>query len=173
MLKSDLLNQPTHPEPPSSLTALGFTLIEILVAVLILAIGVLGLIGMESLALNNNLGAYQRSQASILAYDLADRMRANRAGVAVSAYLAAFPTGASHACVSYSGAASACSPLEIAENDIYRWTLTIADLLPGGVGSLDLASGIQTVTVSWDDNRDGALDVSEDSAESLTLSFGL
>ena len=65
----------------------GFTLIEILVAVLILSLGVLGLIAMESLALQSNMSAYHRSQATILAYDLSDKMRTNPAGVAAGEYI--------------------------------------------------------------------------------------
>ncbi len=149
----------------------GFTLIEILVAVLILSLGILGLAGMESLALKSNLSAYHRSQATILAYDLADKMRGNPAGLApTNRYVPSFPAGVSHACVSYSVAASACTPQEIAEQDVYEWVAKITDLLPGGVGSLTVASGIHDITIRWDENRSGSLDNKD---PSFIFSFGL
>ncbi len=136
----------------------GFTLIEILVAMLLLSLGVLGLIGMQSLALKNNLSAYHRSQATILAYDLADKMRANPAGVAANHYQLALPDGVEHAgaCVSYSGAiVGGCNAQKIAERDVFEWQLRISELLPGGAGVLVSNAGIQTVTINWDDDRDG------------------
>jgi type IV pilus assembly protein PilV len=55
----------------------GFTLIEVLVTLFILAIGLLGLAGLLFEGMRNNQGSYLRTQASIMAYDMADRMRAN------------------------------------------------------------------------------------------------
>jgi len=55
----------------------GFTLIEALIAVVILAIGLLGIAGLQATNLKNNQSAYNRSQATLLAYDMADRIRAN------------------------------------------------------------------------------------------------
>jgi len=55
----------------------GFTLIEVLVSMIVLAIGLLGLAGLQMSSLRNNLSAYHRSQATQLAYDMADRMRTN------------------------------------------------------------------------------------------------
>ena len=55
----------------------GFTLIEVLIAMLVLAVGLLGLAGMQATGIRNNLSAYNRSLATQLAYDMADRMRSN------------------------------------------------------------------------------------------------
>ena len=55
----------------------GFTLIEVLVALLILAIGLLGVAALQFRGLQYNHDAYMRSQVNILAYDIADRMRLN------------------------------------------------------------------------------------------------
>ena len=60
----------------------GFTMVEVLVTLVILAVGLLGLAGLQATSLRNTESAYQRSQAAILAYDMLDRMRANSAGVA-------------------------------------------------------------------------------------------
>jgi len=53
----------------------GFTLIEVLVAVVVLAGGLLGLAALQVTSLSSNQTAYNRSQATQLAYDIADRMR--------------------------------------------------------------------------------------------------
>ncbi|MCG8370459.1 MAG: type IV pilus modification protein PilV, partial [Proteobacteria bacterium] len=55
----------------------GVSLIEVLVSTVILAVGLVGVAGMQAMAMKNNQGAQMRSQASALAYDLADRMRGN------------------------------------------------------------------------------------------------
>jgi len=57
--------------------ASGFTLIEVLVSLLILAIGLLGVAALQFRGLQYNHDAYMRSQVNILAYDIADRMRLN------------------------------------------------------------------------------------------------
>ena len=55
----------------------GFTLIEVLISMVILAIGLLGLAGIQMMGLQNNLSSYHRGQATLLVYDMADRMRTN------------------------------------------------------------------------------------------------
>lgn len=146
----------------------GFTLIEILVSVLILSLGVLGLIAMESLALKNNLSAYHRSQATILAYDLVDKMRANPAGFRSGGYDSLVGVDYGSDCINFSSSATprGCNAQQIAQQDIYHWLQSVADVLPAG--SAALSSGtIQALTLSWDDNRDGSLN------NSFALSFEL
>ncbi len=65
----------------------GFSMIELLVAVLVMGIGVLGVSALQMVSLQNNRGALQRAEAVQLAYDMMDRVRANPAGApAGSAY---------------------------------------------------------------------------------------
>lgn len=66
----------------------GFTLLEVLVAMLVLSIGLLGLAGLMASSLRNNHSAYYRTQATWLAYDVIDRMRVNGAGGLVAADVA-------------------------------------------------------------------------------------
>ncbi len=146
----------------------GFTLIEILVAVLLLSTAVLGLIGLESLALKNNSGAYYRSQATILAYNLADKMRVNIEGDYIDGYVNA----AAHTkCTSYTGdvVAGGCTEQQRAERDAWEWLAQVANTLPLGSASLakTSASGVDlwTVKLSWDDDRNGVGD------ETMEVSF--
>ncbi len=59
----------------------GLTLLEVLIAVLVLAIGLLGIAGLQTSALSNNFVSYQYTQSAILAQSMLERMRANRQGV--------------------------------------------------------------------------------------------
>jgi type IV pilus assembly protein PilV len=70
----------------SSSRSKGFTLIEVLVTVLIIAIGLLGLAGMQMTSLNNQLEAYQRAQALLLIEDMANRIRANATAARAGGY---------------------------------------------------------------------------------------
>ena len=64
----------------------GMTLIEILVSLLILAIGMLGMAGLQTVSLRNTQSAYQRTQAAILSNDIVERVRANLQGVEDGSY---------------------------------------------------------------------------------------
>ena len=60
----------------------GFTLVEVLVAMLVLAVGLIGLAGLQLASMKSNHSAYRRSQAAIAVYDLLDRIRADPASFA-------------------------------------------------------------------------------------------
>ena len=64
----------------------GVTLIEVLAAVIITSIGILGFTSLQFLGLNSNQSAFSRSQASYIATSLSERMRANMDGVDANAY---------------------------------------------------------------------------------------
>jgi type IV pilus assembly protein PilV len=153
-------------------TNTGFTLIEVLISMLILAVGLLGLAGLQATGLRNNLSAYHRSQATQLAYDIADRMRANVAdaqNLATSVYIAMDPEDAATqaACTAIAGA---CSPTLMAQHDLFEWNSNITSILPSGEGSIAVAGSLFTITVNWDDNRDGAVNAND---PSFQMSFQL
>jgi type IV pilus assembly protein PilV len=143
----------------------GFTLIEVLVAMLVLAVGLLGLAGLQAASLKNNQSAYNRSQATQLAYDIADRMRANVTGIV--AYTTSTASVFAN-CKNTTG----CSSSEMAANDLFEWNTAISAALPNGAfGTLTPTSaGVYSITISWtenrDDNTDGASDIT-----SFTTSF--
>ena len=119
----------------------GFTLLEVLVAMLVLSIGLLGLAGLMAANMRNNHSAYYRSQATWLAYDLIDRVRVNRANALLQQYDVTL---------------AAASPSSgIAKLDIDDWKATLARALPEGDGSVDVvpATRALTVIIQWNDAR--------------------
>lgn len=115
-----------------SLNQHGFTLIEVLVAIVVLSLGLLGLAGLIALGLKTNQTAYYRTIATQQANDMADRIRSNLAGARAGNYNAILAnTPASVDCV-----ALACTPAEMATYDWARWNTLNGILLPGGAGTV-------------------------------------
>ncbi len=155
----------------------GFTLIEIMVSVTVLSIGLLGLAGLQATALRNNQSAFMRTQASLLAYDLADRMRANPDAVTAGAYSSETTTAsATSDCSTTTG----CSTTAMAANDLYEWTNAVTTYLPLGQGYIcidstpadgsganaanaecDGVGSIFAIKLWWDDNHDGEISGNE------------
>jgi type IV pilus assembly protein PilV len=133
----------------------GFTLLEILVALLVLSIGLLGLAGLQTFSLRNNHSALLRSQAVVLAYDALDRMRSNRdqAMLGTGGYRTGF--GDHAADYSASDCSSNCTSSALATYDLAAWKADV-ERLPGGQAQISIdANNKATVQVRWSDNRDG------------------
>lgn len=104
-------------------------MIEIMVAIFVLSIGLLGLASLQTLSVRNNTSAYHRTIATQMAYDMADRMRANSAGVASNEYNS--PTATQNAnCLTITG----CTPAQMADHDMFEWSTELANALPSGSG---------------------------------------
>lgn len=129
----------------------GFTLVEVLVTVIVLAIGLLGLAGLQLNGMRYTHSAYQRSQATILTNDIIDRMRANRATAEDGAYDIAIGAAASE--VSCRGTETNCTPANLAAADLFEWKQALAAVLPAGDGAVQQDGGSLTVTIQWDDTR--------------------
>lgn len=147
----------------------GFTLLEVLITLVILAIGLLGLAGMQAIGLKNNSSAYQRSQATQMAYDIADRMRANIAAIGNYRTSVTAPSTATikTGCTTTAG----CSATDMAENDLYEWNLALTNstaTLPMVDATITAASEIYTISITWDDDRSGILDAND---PDFTMSF--
>ncbi len=119
---------------PRASTTGGFTLIEVLVAVLVLAIGLLGIAGLQAAGLQMNNSAYLRSQAAVLTQDLADRVRANTEGYQTGAYDIGDPSSVSQTSSCFTTAG--CSSTQLAQSDVARWRAAVQSLLPGGEGTI-------------------------------------
>ena len=113
----------------------GYVLLEALVAVVIAAVGFVGAARMQTLGLAMSNSTQVRQKATLLGYQMADRIRANQAGVNAHAYDA--PSAGSTDCLS---AASGCTPALLAAADVGQWQGEIASQLPGGAGVVCLDS---------------------------------
>lgn len=129
----------------------GFTLIEVLVTVIILAIGLLGLAGLQLGGLRYSFSAYQRSQATIMANDIVDRMRANRTVAAAGNY--DIDLGDAPGAQDCTGTGANCSTNTMADADLYEWKQALADVLPAGDGSVERNGANFIITIQWDDTR--------------------
>jgi type IV pilus assembly protein PilV len=115
----------------------GFTLIEVLIAVIVLSVGLLGLASLQVNALRNNQSAFMRTQATILAYDIADRMRANQGAVNAGNYdydpstSPPLPTPTAE-CITTAG----CNEQQMASTDMAAWLANIQTFLPDGTGTV-------------------------------------
>lgn len=134
----------------------GFSLLESLIALVVFSIGFLALTLLMHTSLQNTNSAFYRSVATEQAYDMADRIRANRgeAGANVVKYLKV-ETSDDPDCID-----TGCTPSELAEFDGWQWNQTNGGVLPSGGGSIipnaaNPASGPVRIIVSWDDNRAG------------------
>ncbi len=160
----------------------GATLIEILVALLVVAIGLLGMAGLQAESLRQLQSAYLRTQAGMLGGDMLERVLANREGALAGAYLAEagvlntrceLPVG--------------CHSVELAGHDIAQWQAVLQRTLPAGTGIVCIdssphdgtpeftgcdgaapgAATVHAVKIWWDDDRDGLAE------KRLTLSLRL
>ncbi len=129
----------------------GFSLVEVMIALVILSVGMLGIAGLYVQSLQAGRTSMFRHHAVTLAGDVADRIRANpRAAVAYNHVAAA--TGTDNGCVM--GGVD-CIPAEMAANDIFLWQAQASDTLPGGTVSVvfAVAAGLNPptyqITVSW------------------------
>src|SRR6516164_1878420 len=77
----------------SAATAAGFTLLEVMIAFFLIAIGLMGLFTLQAKAHRAELESYERVQALVLIQDMVDRMNANRTDAFAQAYVTASPVG--------------------------------------------------------------------------------
>lgn len=135
----------------------GFTLLEVLVALLILSIGLLGLVNLQMRGLQYADSARQRSQATFLAYDILDRMRANKAEVDNGTYDILIGAAAPQPLVTdmCTTVTVSCTPEKLGDYDLWEWKNDLSTYLPNGDGSVRkdntiLTADIYEITVQWD-----------------------
>lgn len=160
--------------------ARGVSLIEVLMAVLIFSVGLIGLAGLLIVSTRSNQSAFVRTQVTFLASSMADRMRANPYGLWKDDYSATYPytTGTLPKC----DTKAPCNPDDIALRDKLLWTAQLQAFLPGlGPSSIactkagDLAydptaaiglrppyGGICTMTITWAERGFGTTDDNTD-----------
>jgi type IV pilus assembly protein PilV len=104
----------------------GFTLLEVLIALLVFSLGLLGMAGLLIVSVKTNHSAYLRTQASFLAQSMADRMRTNMPRIWTNDYNATYPTGDTDPC----GSGATCTRANIAIRDKALWSTQLTDQLP-------------------------------------------
>jgi len=143
---------------PKTVSAIrGFTMIEVLIALLIVSLGMLGLAGLQAVSLKNGQSAYYRTVATQLAYDISDRMRGNVNGVLANSYNRTgintdYATG-----VAACGTTAGCVSSDLAKNDAFEWQQLIQAALPGGEGIICIDSLPNDGTSGLDHGCDGAI----------------
>lgn len=140
--------------------AAGFSLLEVLIALVILSVGLLGIAAMISSTVKSNDSAYMRTQATALAYSIIDRMRTNQLAAQNGDYDIALSTPAPGSTTICNGAGANCDSATLAAYDVAQWRQALASSsngLPSGIGSIATAAvgGVTTVTVTvqWNDSR--------------------
>lgn len=136
-----------HQPASAARGASGFSMIELLVALALLTMAIVGLAQLQGTALKLSHGAYLRSQANNLIYDIVDSMRANRAAALDEAYVWDLGDPAP------SAAAAAAS---VALSDIRQWLFNIENSMRPyqGTGGVVQDGRRITVTISWIDRVD-------------------
>ena len=142
----------------------GLSLIEVMIALAVFSFGLLALAALMASGLKYNTSALHRSYATSQAYDMGDRMRANRLGLDSGYYNDLSDSGTNPGCIE-----SGCTPEQMAQYDTWQWNTDNARLLPEGAGTVSLKSSdssIYTITVAWNDDRDP-----ETEADSFVFEF--
>lgn len=117
----------------------GTTLIEVLITVVLVSVGLLGLAGLQLTTVQNSNSSSERFEATTLAHDILERIRANRQAALTGRYnlaLGAVPAGAN-----------------LVGADLLEWRNALA-VLPNGDGSIDVTAGEVTIEVQWTDASD-------------------
>lgn len=146
-------------------TQAGASLIEVLVAVMILGVGLLGIGAMQAIALRNGQSSLERTQAVIQSYAILDLVRANRANALAGYY-------------NTPGTAPVCEAVEVdpddpggvqgAQNDVNAWLASLKTAMGSGAGDTTTCGALNcvantiggatcTVTIQWDDSRGTAV----------------
>jgi type IV pilus assembly protein PilV len=153
----------------------GFTMLEVLIAIVVIAFGLLGVAGLQVVALKNNQSASYRLIATTLANDMIDRIKTNAVGLIGGDYNQPNPNAYTTQvpdCLKSAG----CSPQQLAQNDRFEWATLVAAALPGGraIVCLDstpddglsaaspqcdgLGTTLYAVKIWWNDERNQVAD---------------
>ena len=127
----------------------GVTLVEAMIALLVISIGLLGIASLQLTAMNQNTSSLNHSQAVWYAYNMSDRIRAN---ITEFANYDGIDTSNGYAqdCMT-----TACTTGQMVTADASDWATMVSNL-PGGRGIVTNGADGLLVTVMWDDEGTGA-----------------
>lgn len=151
----------------------GSSLIEVMVALLVLAIGLLGVVSLQTKALRGSQQSVFVTESQFLAQDMADRIMAyerivQRAGV-VNPY---GDVDADADAVNNPCDGTGCDLDDLKDRDVFQWNTMIEDSsLPSAFGEVDdRGNGLYFIRITWDQNRDGSTD-DDDNTNLVTGTF--
>lgn len=129
----------------------GFTLIEVLISLLIMTLGIVGVLKMQTQSLKSNQRAHFRTQADLLSRDMLARMQANKTEAKNGKYVAGSKPANASNCQTIE-----CSPTQLTQWDLYQWYEQIERQLPSGSATVE-NFGVDTnrylISIRWDDYR--------------------
>ena len=149
------MNKPSRLQECPSGSA-GFALLEVLISVVVLALGMLGIAGLLLTSTKANASSYIRQQAIQSMSNIADRIRANSATAVAGGYaITNLSSGAVPSAPGVDCSTSACLPTQLSTYDVWYWLAKDVAALPAGRGAITTASSgtntLVTITVQWDD----------------------
>lgn len=149
--------------PGKHLTSRGIAIVEVLIAIVVFAFGMLALAGLQVNALKFQKNAWSRSSAATLTSDISERMRANMPGVAAGNYVLAGSYLTRSATLparsECNPRTTSCTAAQMAQYDIYSWGQLARSEMPAGAATLtgNTTDGF-IVTLMWNDKNMRAAD---------------
>lgn len=149
----------------------GFSMLEILVALLIIATALLGSAGLQAYAMKTNVGGQYRNQAAFLLEDMIERMQLNKAYATNAGGAAGYSSALT---MSVDCGTAICTPVQLAGYDVSQWQTAIAAVLPGGTGTVTQVTAgnpsTYTVTINWVDRKTNATYSTGGATENFSIS---
>lgn len=163
----------THPNPTISRHSLetrsnherGFSLLEVLIALLVLSVGLLGIAGLQTVSLRFNHQSYERSQATLLISEIIEKISANPVATRAGTF-DSIPSSATSGSFAYGSCPASCTATQLANYDLFRWKSAIEDprKLAQGTGTISreftpmvgaATQHVFNITVTWVENGMG------------------
>jgi type IV pilus assembly protein PilV len=142
----------------------GFSLLEVMIAIVIMGIGMLGIAALQTTSSVFTESAMHRGQAAALATEMVERMRANVTEAKAGNYNISSLPSLTENCI---GPTKDCTPSQMKDHDLRVWSNRVASLLPSGTAAINSGPDNDTdpvditVTLQWDDSRGRNSPVSE------------
>lgn len=141
----------------------GFTLLEVLIALLVLTVGLLGIAGLQTVSLRFNHQSYERTQATVLISEIIEKIVANPVATRSGAF-DYVPASATSGSFAYGSCPSSCTATQLANYDLFRWKRSLEDprRLAQGTGTITrvvtplvgtATQHVFNITVTWVENN--------------------
>lgn len=143
-MKQRQISEPIQPISARTRDQQGFSMVEVLVTLLVVSVGLLGMAALQTRSLSSTHTAALGSQATLLAGDISDRMRANRQQAQAGKYD-----------IGLEDAATAKGAVGVTLQDLQQWKAALARLPGPGKGSVEVKGSPATATIiiEWDDSK--------------------